>query len=396
MSIFTEHPALRWTVPTAAVGVIGAASLVVNQTANADAGLPSRTAQQLLADVRSADVSSLSGTVVQTSDLGIPQLPGLGGGSPVGGSDAASSSLSSLVSGTHTWRIWLDGPERQRLALVGSSGESDVIRNGRDVWLWSSTDHTAVHHRLDASAGSHATTPSARPSMPLPSGLPSGMPTTLPNTPDSAALAALAAMGADTSVTTSGNASVAGRPAYELVLTPKDAKTRVASVRIAIDAQEHVPLRVQVYSTKLANPAFEVGFTAVDFAKPDARQFQFTAPPGTKVTEATQLPKPTATATNPAPDAQKLAEKTKVVGAGWSTVVVAPLPTTGSTSTSGQAGDATRQLQAIVKALPSVSGTWGSGHLLEGTLFSAVVTNDGRVAVGAVGPEQLYAALGAK
>jgi outer membrane lipoprotein-sorting protein len=396
MSIFTEHPALRWTVPTAAVGVIGAVSLVVNQTANADAGLPSRTAQQLLADVRSADVSSLSGTVVQTSDLGIPQLPGLGGGSPVGGAGAASSSLSSLVSGTHTWRIWLDGPQRQRLALVGSSGESDVIRNGRDVWLWSSTDHTAVHHRLDAAAGSRATTPSARPSIPLPSGLPSDLPTTLPSTPDAAAQAALAAMGADTSVTTSGSASVAGRPAYELVLTPKDATTRVASVRIAIDAQEHVPVRVQVYSTKLANPAFEVGFTSVDFARPDARQFQFTAPPGTTVTEATQLPKPTRTATNPAPDAQRLASRTKVVGSGWSTVVVAPLPTTGSTSTSGQAGDTARQLQAVVKALPSVSGTWGSGHLLEGTLFSAVVTDDGRVALGAVGPEQLYAALGAK
>ena len=78
MSFFIDHPKARWVLPVAAVGVIGATALTVNQTANADSGLPSRTAAQLLADVRSANVSSLSGTVVQTSDLGLPEIPGLG------------------------------------------------------------------------------------------------------------------------------------------------------------------------------------------------------------------------------------------------------------------------------------------------------------------------------
>ncbi|WP_425579966.1 LolA family protein, partial [Terrabacter terrae] len=281
MSIFTEHPAARWGLPAAAVGVIGVAALALNQSASADSGLPSRTAQQLLADVRSADVSRLSGTVVQTSDLGLPQLPGLTAGGPAGGgagggglTAAGGSSLTSLLSGTHTWRVWVDGPSRQRLALVGTSGESDVIRNGSDLWLWSSADKTAVHHTLGTGhrPGQPGTAPH-RPSGTLPGGVPS--------TPDQAASAALAAMGKDTAVTTSGAASVAGRSAYELVLTPKDTATRVASVRIAIDAEKHVPLRVQVYSTKVSNPAFEVGFTAVDFSTPEARQFAFTPPAGT-------------------------------------------------------------------------------------------------------------------
>ena len=397
LSTFTEHPGLRWAVPAAALGVIGAASLVVNQTANADAGLPPRTAQQLLADVRSSDVSSLSGTVVQTSDLGIPQLPGLTGGGPGGMAGAAGSSLASLVSGTHTWRVWLDGPDRQRLALVGSSGESDVIHNGQDVWLWSSADRTAVHHRLDASASG----PRAR------AGLPTALPSSMPTTPDDAARTALLAMGADTAVTTSGTASVAGRSAYELVLTPKDAQTRIASIRIAIDAEKHVPLRVQVYSTKLSNPAFEVGFTAIDFAQPDARQFAFTAPPGTTVTESSQLTTPKGAAATNAPlapglkdpaAAAKAASQTKVVGSGWSTVVVAPMPAAVQTGNpaSGSGGDLAKQLEGILRSLPATSGRWGSGRVLEGTLFSAVVTDDGRIAVGAVGPEQLYAALGAK
>ena len=48
----------------------------------------------------------------------------------------------------------------------------------------------------------------------------------------------------------------------------------------------------------------------------------------------------------------------------------------------------------MLRVLPRVSGTWGSGHLLKGTLFSALLTDDGRVVVGAVAPEALYAALG--
>ena len=53
------------------------------------------------------------------------------------------------------------------------------------------------------------------------------------------------------------------------------------------------------------------------------------------------------------------------------------------------------QFQAAVNALPKVSGAWGSGRVLEGTLFSLVLTDNGRVAIGAVAPDALYAALAA-
>ena len=79
------------------------------------------------------------------------------------------------------------------------------------------------------------------------------------------------------------------------------------------------------------------------------------------------------------------------------------LPTSPSTSSStspkgagGSAADSAAQLNGILKALPTSSGTWGRGHVLEGTLFSLVLTDDGRVAVGAVAPDQLYRALAAK
>jgi hypothetical protein len=40
-----------------------------------------------------------------------------------------------------------------------------------------------------------------------------------------------------------------------------------------------------------------------------------------------------------------------------------------------------------------VSGSWGSGRLLAGTAFTAVFTDDGRLAIGSVAPDLVYAAL---
>lgn len=402
MNVFADHPRARWAVPTGALACIAVGGLIANQAASASPDLAPRTAAQLLVDVQQARLSGLSGTVVQTSNLGLPDLPGIGGGSGMGG---GSSSLTSMVSGTHTWRVWYAGQDQARIALLGSLGESDVVRNGRDLWVWSSKDKTATHTVLPQGQEQHRATLS---------------PSELPATPQAAADQALAALDPTTAVTTSGSGKVDGRDAYELVLTPKrdaqgKATTLVSQVRIAVDAVEHVPLRVQIFSTRTANPAFEVSFSQVDFAKPDASTFSFNPPPGTTVTQSTQSPamgkgkgKGTAAEKAKAKAAAASAKaSTKVVGSGWSTVVVGTLPTQlsalGTPATPGAAGSKTpssdrtsRQLEALLRNLPRTSGAWGSGRLLSGTLFSVLLTDDGRIAVGAVPAAQLTAALAAK
>ena len=388
MSIFERNPALRWTVPAVtAVALVGGGSAIGGLHAIADAGLPARTAAQLLVDVQQARLDGLSGTVVQKSDLGLPDLPSAGASGGTGSSD-----LTSLISGTHTMRVWFAGPDKGRMALLGTLGESDVIRNGQDVWVWASQDKTAKHYVVPAydAAGKSATMPD-QPAIPTP--------TDLPTSPQDAAEKALAAITPSTEVTTSGTAAVAGRSAYELVLKPKEATSLVAQVRVAIDGTEHVPLRVQVFAKKVADPVFEVAFSDVDFARPDAAQFAFNPPPGTTVTEGKTAADPKATAgsktTAPQPNS---ADMPKVVGKGWGTVLVAKMPAPDA-STGGSAGAAAdkniAQLLKLVTLLPEVSGSWGSGHLMAGTAFSALLTDDGRIVVGAVTPEGLYAALAA-
>ena len=391
MSIFERNPALRWTVPAVtAVALVGGGSAIGGLHAIADAGLPARTAAQLLVDVQQARLDGLSGTVVQKSDLGLPDLPSAGASGGTGSSD-----LTSLISGTHTMRVWFAGPDKGRMALLGTLGESDVIRNGQDVWVWASQDKTAKHYVVPAydAAGKSATMPD-QPAIPTP--------TDLPTSPQDAAEKALAAITPSTEVTTSGTATVAGRSAYELVLKPKEATSLVAQVRVAIDGTEHVPLRVQVFAKKVADPVFEVGFSddgTLAFARPDAAQFTFNPPPGTTVTEGNTAAGPKATAGSktiaPQPNS---ADMPKVVGKGWGTVLVAKMPAPAA-STGGSAGAAAdkniAQLLKLVTLLPKVSGSWGSGHLMAGTAFSALLTDDGRIVVGAVTPEGLYAALAA-
>jgi hypothetical protein len=134
---------------------------------------------------------------------------------------------------------------------------------------------------------------------------------------------------------------------------------------------------------------FEVGYDQVSFTTPDAREFEFNAPKGTTVKEAEPVTPRTPNATKRKAAQQKAEdarERVQVTGAGWSTVLVREI---GDDPQSG----APEQLQAFLGQLPQVKGTWGAGRLLSGTAFSAVLTDDGRIAVGAVPPEKLYEAL---
>lgn len=364
MRLFQSKPALRWLAPLALLGLISGTGLVVANTANAGSNLPPRTARQLLASVSAAKVDSLSGTVVQRSDLGLPEIPG------TGGSDG--SNLSSLVSGNHTMKVWFAGPDRARLQLLGRLGESDVIRNRTDLWAWSSTDNTATHRSMTAQQRKDANRQ---------------LPAQAATTPSQAAARVLAAVDPTTEVTPASNSTVAGRNAYELILRPKDTSSLIQSVHLAIDGATSIPLRVQVIAG--SRTVFDVEYTSISFARPDAAQFAFNPPPGVKVTRVPAA-KPGSDATKPKPGDHGSAahrstgDKPKIVGTGWTAVAVSKLP----------AGQATGQLGSVLRSLPRVSGSsWGSGRLFAGPAFSAVVTDDGRLAIGAVRPEKLYSAL---
>ena len=250
----------RWAVPAgavAAVGIVIAGSVIAR--GQAAPALPARTTAQLLAAVDSplAVPPAMSAVVQETASLGLPDLPG--SGDPLSGL--------SLLSGSHTFKIWYDGPARLRVAVPVTMGETDLRRDGRNVWLWDSQTNRATHYVLPPGAG---TGPAAPPASAAP-------------TPQQLARQILAAVGSTTTVGLQQNVTVAGQAAYQLTLAPKDGRSLIGQVRIAIDARDSLPLQVQVFARGASGPAFSVGYTSLSFGAPAASNFTFAPPPGAKV-----------------------------------------------------------------------------------------------------------------
>jgi outer membrane lipoprotein-sorting protein len=383
----------RWVVPTAVVAVVvgvGIASAIT--VAQAAPALPPRTPAQLLAAVASdhSTIPPLTGTVVETALLGIPQLPG--GENP--------NSITSLLAGSHTLKIWYGGPRKLRLAVPVQMGETDLVRNGTTAWLWQSESDSVTRYVLPAGHGDHAREP-VIPKTPL--------------TPQQAAQQVLKFAGRSTRVTTEANVTVAGRAAYQLVLAPKASGSQVARITIALDAQHlSVPLRVQVFAKGTASPVFQVGYTSISFVTPAASNFTFTPPPGAKVHTEALGGLPTGwSGYAPGQKQRAMASGGQVIGKDWTTVLVLPAAdvlsggglskVAGAGSAADVAGQAARSasggggaisgsamLSALTLAAHPVHGAWGSGRLLHTSLVSMLITN-GHVLIGAVTPSVLYA-----
>jgi hypothetical protein len=200
-------------------------------------------------------------------------------------------------------------------------------------------------------------------------------------TPLAVAQAALNAMEPSTKVTVERGTPVADRATYELVLAPRSSATKVGEVRISIDGATKIPLAVQVLARGASTPSVDVSFTRVEFGGQPARAFRFTPPPDAKIRTVSHSPGRGDVAHRSAVPAVRR------TGSGWATVV----------DVRGSAGVLkSLRRRAVLSALTPVRGTWGSGWLLDSELVSALVTTKGRVLVGAVPPEALYAAAGRK
>jgi outer membrane lipoprotein-sorting protein len=334
-------------------------------------------------------------------------------------------------------------------------GESDLRRDGRQVWLWDSQNNQVTHVVLPPGADR---SPAGRPFTAQAGGGVTSFSTITP-TPQQVARQLLAAVGPTTRVGLQQNVTVAGQAAYQISLAPKDSRSLIGQIRIAIAAKRALPLRVQVFARGGTGPAFQVGYTSLRFGTPSAANFAFTPPPGAKVKTVTVpsspgglsglphsrvplphiktgtriklrfLPKGAPKTVAIPPREPKMGKMTargaplkgpvmqagtgypvlsgpglspdapQVLGQGWLSVVVVPAPAAPAPRTRpgtrlslvGPGRSGLAVLGGLLRAATPVHGSWGSGRLLTTALFSVLATNDGKILVGAVTPAVLYA-----
>jgi outer membrane lipoprotein-sorting protein len=325
----------------AVAGAVGLGLLAIPAGAGAAPELPPVSAEELVGSVLTADAGAFGGTVELDNALGLPALP----------------NLPQAADGTSTARIWSDGEGRGRVQLPVTNGERTLVADGETFWSWNSADRTVFSSPVD------------RPREEAPV-----------TDPTAAATEALAALRTTSDVRVDGTAEVAGRPAYELVLTPAASeRTLLREVRLAVDAEKRVPLQLTVLANGSTEPAFQLGFTDLTFGPQDAELFSFTPPPG-----ATVSPAPAGAGDHP--DLPAGVQPT-IVGDGWDTVIVAD----GGDLAEAPGDGAPVDLGAF--GTP-VSGPWGSGTLISTAVASAIITDDGRIAAGAVPEQVLTDALG--
>lgn len=384
---------LRWVPALAIPAVVVAAAVAVPQMANADVKLPSKSALGIVSLAQKSAGTSFSGTVSETADLGLPDISSsaLGGGQS--GSDA-SSALSQLT-GTHTAKVYVKGTTAARVQTLDDLQERDVIRNGTTVWSYDSKTNAVTHVTLPSTLPRHAS-PQTSTGQALP-------------TPGDIASQVLTDVKKYTTVKTSDNVEVAGRPAYGITLTPRDSATLVGHVTLDVDSATGVPLRATITAKGQKAAAFSVGFTKIDFSTPAASTFRFTPPKGATVKNVT-VPSPGASSRSVHPgaltqggaaagaqakaareaEAKALEAKYEptVIGSGWSTIIGATLPgATGATS-----GDGSGSSKVLDQVLTPVAG----GRILQTSLVSIYLADSGRVYVGAVSAKTLEAAVAAQ
>jgi outer membrane lipoprotein-sorting protein len=346
--------------------------------------LPEKTPEQVLTLLATHQAKSFSGTLQQTSELGLPGLPAAGptsGPASPGGTAGGAASIVELLTGQHTARVFVDGPAKVRVQVVDRLAERDIIRRDSDLWFYSSKDNSAAHLTLPAMARDLPLTQPQTPAYP---------------TPEALAGRLLAALDSSTDVTVGPDVEVAGRTAYNLVLEPRTQGTLVGRAAIAVDGQTGLPLRVSVTARGQADPAFQSGFTSLSLGAPDDSLFSFVPPPGATVKELQPPPIPHRPVTpdsgpgdqpsrdlpsEPAPKATK----PTVTGSGWETVIGIRV---------ADAGQGSLLNESLLKdpLLAQAAVVVPGGRLLSTTLVNVLFSDDGRVFVGMVPPERLQAA----
>ncbi|MCL3862458.1 hypothetical protein [Actinotalea sp. K2] len=395
----------RWTAPVAVAAVVAGAFLAPPLIASAGpADLPDVTPEQLLAAVAEAEPLPMSGTVVYTARLGLPEIPF----AEVSGADPIA-----LLGGSSTLRVWTDGTERSRVALLGSTSEYSVVRDGAEAWTYSSAEDAVVHYSLDEADQARYDALATD----LRSGNVPELAGELP-TPQEAARLALARAEEFSIVSLDAHTTVAGRDAYQVVVTPRTSATLVSRIVVAVDAETSTPLRVQTWSVQdTTTPALEIGFTDITLATPSDAILAFSAPAGASLKEVV-VPLPDAPDGAEAHDGS-LPDGLTITGSGWETVAqwvgldVAALVAGDPAALTGLPGaERTIGSESAQELIEEFMPSDGSGHpgamtldttalydqltvevpeglLLSSTLLNVLVTNDGRVLVGSVPAETL-------
>jgi outer membrane lipoprotein-sorting protein len=393
---------LRWIPAVMAPVLVAASAVGFSVSANAAIDLPDKSASQILQLINTNPDLAFSGRVVKKAALGLPPMnimPDISQASidqmaksmpkemmdflPKASAQGELALALEFFAGVHTANIYVDGVNKARLQVLDLISERNFIRNGSDLWFYDASKALVKHSVIDPAQEEQAKKDAL--------GLFNANSAKLPFDATSPAAVAdyfLSEAGKDTVFTVGKDAKIAGRGVYQITGAPRNAGSLVASVTISVDAATGLPLAVVVKAVGESTPAFEVGFESITFAKPDASNFNFVVPAGSKVEE---VPVPTrdaleklaaGKAPTAADKARAQAEAENLIAQGWSAVVEVPTDMVPAQITQ------LKENALFAELTKPVAG----GRIFSTTLMNVFIADDGRIFAGSVTQQRLLEA----
>ena len=324
----------RWVPSIAVPAVIAAGVIAVPLQANA-IDLPDLTPQEVMVLMQQANVTEFSGTIVKQSELGLPALEFSSMVSedsieqmeekmPEEFADFVPAVIESnvltqaveLISGSHTVRVFVSGPDKLRAQILDPMSERDLIVNGSEFWVYDAQMATALNGTIEVEPDPAKQAEAEQKILEYAESIALDL-----SSPEAIADYLVSMVDETSQIEVGKDHSVAGRSAYQLIVSPDSANSLIDNAAISVDYETGMPLRVELFSTTQDVAAMSVGFSSISFGAVDQALFDFTPPAGTTVEtfDADQLmgyEKPEF----PESDYEAPAEP-EVIGTDWDSVI---------------------------------------------------------------------------
>ena len=295
----------RWVPAVVVSSVIAAGTITIPLQANA-VDLPDLTPQQVML-LMDKEITGFSGTIVKTSDLGLPALEmssmmsedmvkemeekmpdGFEEFIPSLIEQNAITQAVELISGTHKIRVYAS-EVGVRVQVLDPMSQRDLIVNKNEMWAYDAKNATATTAKFEDYVSEFGGAVTDADKAKLETELKASLEEYAAklqldiSSPEAVADYLMEMIGESTDVSVGKEHRIAGRSAYQLIAKPKAQNSLIESVFVSVDSETGMALDVKVYSVEQDAPAFQVGFESVSFETPDAALFSFTAPAGTKI-----------------------------------------------------------------------------------------------------------------
>jgi len=276
--------------------VIAVGAIAVPLQANA-IDLPDLSPQQVMVLMQGADVTEFSGTIVKSSNLGLPTLEFSSMMSedsiaqmeekmPAEMADFVPAVIESntltqaieLISGSHTIRVYVSGQDKLRAQILDPMSQRDLIVNGNEFWVYDAKMATALTGTIDIEADPAKQAEAEQKVLDYADSIALDL-----SSPEAIADYLVSMVDETSQIEVGKDHSVAGRSAYQLIISPDSQNSLVASAAVSVDSETGMPLKVEIFSTTQVEAAMTVGFESISFGSVDQGLFSFTPPAGTSV-----------------------------------------------------------------------------------------------------------------